>query len=73
MEGRPMSKEYKPKQYTNEFFIYERDDKPISVVGRLRKRLSYWRSIGASDYVLSVIEKGYVIPIKGTVEGAFQI
>ena len=66
-----MSKGFTKKQYTNDFFEYEKYDKPISVVGRLRKRSAFWESIGASDYVLSVIRKGYVIPIKGEVKGVF--
>ncbi len=31
--------------------------------GRLKHSLSFWRSIGASDYVLSVIASGYTIPL----------
>ena len=41
-------------------------NKNISVKSRLRQHISYWKSIGASDFVLDIIEKGYVIPFKET-------
>ena len=65
-----MSKNYIPKTLTNDFYEYERNGTEISVVGRLRKNLSFWKTIGASNYILDVIRRGYVIPLKGDIESA---
>ena len=70
MEGKPMSRHYKPKTFTRDYFEYEKHGTDISVVGRLREHISFWESIGASDYILDVIRRGYVIPLKGEIETA---
>ncbi len=33
------------------------------IFGSLRRHLTFWESIGASDYVLEVIREGYTIPL----------
>ena len=71
MEGKSMSAGFKKKHSTTNCFDYEKDDMSMSVVGRLKSRLSFWEHIGCSEYILSVLEKGYVIPIKGEVKWAY--
>ena len=34
----------------------------IQVKGRLKENIAFWRDIGASKWVLSVIEDGYYLP-----------
>ena len=34
----------------------------VRPTGRLRERIDFWRSIGASSFVLSVIRQGYFLP-----------
>ena len=63
-----MSENFTPKVYTDSYYDYEKTGKPISVIGRLKKNISYWKAIGCSEYIQSVITKGYVIPIKGDIE-----
>ena len=63
-----MSENYTLKVYTDSYYDYEKTGKPISVIGRLKKNISYWKTIGCSEYSQSVITKGYVIPIKGEIE-----
>ena len=67
MEGRHMSDGFKPSTYTSSYYEYEKHGTPISVVGRLKRNLSYWKAIGCNPYILNVIEKGYVIPINGEI------
>lgn len=38
------------------------DSKRIKVKGRLRSNIEFWRSIGASQFILDTISKGYIIP-----------
>ena len=45
--------------------------KKISVKGRLKNHLQFWRDIGANSYILSVIEHGYNIPFITTPPGAY--
>ena len=70
MEGRHMSKGYKPKKITTEYYDYERNGTEISVANRLKDHADYWRQIGCNEYILSVIENGYVIPLTGEIEKA---
>ena len=50
-----------------EFQEYELSyNKNNSVKSRLRQHVSYWKSIDASDFILDIIENGYVIPFKET-------
>ena len=34
----------------------------VQVKGNLRKNLHFWRGIGASPFILSVVEEGYKLP-----------
>ena len=38
--------------------------KKCSPVGRLKQSLHKWEQIGASRYILNVIENGYTLPLK---------
>ena len=67
LKGKPRSKDYVPKTYTKSYYDYEKHGTPISVVGRLRSHVNYWKAFGCSEYIISVIMKGYVIPIKGEI------
>ena len=67
MEGKPMAKDYVESEITNNYYEYQKKGVQISVVGRLRRHIDYWKSIGCSSYILNVIEKGSVIPIIGDV------
>ena len=40
------------------------DKKKCSPVGRLKLSLHKWEQIGASRYILNVIENGYTLPLK---------
>ena len=45
------------------FFEYEQGrSSTIVVAGRLKSHIQFWRSIGASQFILDVIEHGYRIP-----------
>ena len=44
-------------------YEYESDKTNIYVKGRLDNSLSFWENIGTSDFILSVIEDGYIIPL----------
>ena len=63
-----MSDTYVKTTLTADYFEYERDNKPISVVGRLQNHTAYWQRIGCSDYIINVIQRAYVMPIVGVVE-----
>ena len=63
-----MSKGYVCKNFTTNVFTYEKFDTPISVVGRLKTHISYWQSIGCSEHILNIINRGYVIPLTERVE-----
>ena len=45
----------------DESFEYEQGT--TSVKGRLKKCIKFWEEIGANSYILSVIDKGYKIPL----------
>ena len=45
------------------FYEYESGKTNIYVKGRLDNSLSFWENIGTSDFILSVIEDGYIIPL----------
>ena len=59
-----MSKDFTPSTFTTNVHDYEKFGFNISVVGRLRRHLPYWKSIGCSPYVIDVIENGYTIPLR---------
>ena len=65
-----MSKTFQSIKLTDDYYDYEKNDREISVVGRLKRHLPYWRSINCSAYILDVLTKGYVIPVLGEVESA---
>ena len=46
----------------NESYDHEQDSKNAFVKGSLRSNLEYWKEIGASDFILDVIENGYKLP-----------
>ncbi|ESP01437.1 hypothetical protein LOTGIDRAFT_157621 [Lottia gigantea] len=46
---------------TNDYFEYEQGVANIRVRGRLKQNIGFWRNIGASGFVLDVIENGYKI------------
>ena len=62
-----MSQNYQQKVFTTAYYDYEKNGSPISAVGHLKQNINYWKAIGCSDYIVNVIEKGYVIPIKGEI------
>ncbi|CAH3154321.1 unnamed protein product, partial [Porites lobata] len=50
-----------------DFFEYEQGrSSTIVVAGRLKSHIQFWRSIGASQFILDVIEHGYRIPFHST-------
>ena len=50
-------------RFTHDFYEYEQGQKSIIVKGRLKKHVSFWRSINAGEYILDIIENGYKIPL----------
>lgn len=47
----------------SEFAIHEEEiGQPLGVRGRLRRHISFWKKIGASQFVLSVRSNGYYLP-----------
>ena len=58
MEGKPLSLGFVTKKFTTDYFQYEKHDALISVVGRLKRHVAYWRTIGCAQYILDVIEHG---------------
>ena len=47
-----------------ESYDHEQDSKNAFVKGSLRSNLEYWKEIGASDFILDVIENGYKLPFR---------
>ena len=55
------------------FFEYEQGrSSTIVVAGRLESHFQFWRSIGASQFILDVIEHGYRIPFHFTPPVSFS-
>ena len=55
------------------FFEYEQGrSSTIVVAGRLKSHIQFWRSIGASQFILDVIEHGYRIPFHSTPPVSFS-
>ena len=48
----------------NESYDHEQDSKNAFVKGSLRSNLQYWKEIGASDFILDVIENGHKLPFR---------
>ena len=61
-QGKPLKDEYDYDRFTHDYFEYEQGQKSILVKGRLKMHINFWRSIGASDFILDIIENGYKIP-----------
>ena len=56
-----------------DFFEYEQGrSSTIVVAGRLKSHIQFWRSIGASQFILDVIEHGYRIPFHSTPPVSFS-
>lgn len=45
-----------------ENFEYVENSSPVIVKGKLKQNISFWRKIGASGFILDIIENGYKIP-----------
>ena len=54
---------YDLERFSHDYFEYESGQKSIIVKGRLKKHLAFWKTIGANDFILDVIENGYKIPL----------
>ena len=52
----------------NDCYEYEQKQKNLSVKGRLKNRISFWKEIGCSSFVLDILENGYSIPFVTTPE-----
>ena len=59
-------------RFTHDFYEYEQGQKHLLVKGRLRKNIQFWRDIGASEFVLDVIEHGYKIPFYSMPQQSFS-
>ena len=48
----------------HELFEFELTDHSplVNVKGNLRRKLEFWKRIGASKFILNVIERGYMLP-----------
>ena len=56
-----------------DFFEYEQGrSSTIVVAGRLKSHIQFCRSIGASQFILDVIEHGYRIPFHSTPPVSFS-
>lgn len=58
----------------HDFYEYEQGLRSnIIVAGRLKTHIQFWKSIGASPYILNVIDTGYRIPFYSMPRLASQI
>ena len=57
-----MSGDFIPPNFTLSYREYERSEMEISVVGRLRRHIGFWRHIQASHFLLRTFDQGYCIP-----------
>ncbi|MEW8544359.1 MAG: reverse transcriptase domain-containing protein [Candidatus Thiodiazotropha sp.] len=55
--------DFDSERFTHDYYEYEQGQKHIIVKGRLKKNITFWQDIGASAFVLDVIENGYKIPL----------
>ena len=62
-----MSMDYEHKPITKEFGPYEAGTHKISVVGSLRRHVEFFRELGAPNYIVQILENGYVIPLRNHV------
>ena len=57
----------------HDLYEYEQGLSPnIIVAGRLKTHIQFWKSIGASQYILDVIDSGYRIPFHSTPPVSFS-
>lgn len=47
---------------TTDYFEYESGQADIIVKGRLRENIQFWRDIGAPQFILDTIMRGYLLP-----------
>ena len=66
-----MSQTFQPPPITTSYDEYECTDSDISVVGRLRQNVSFWKSIGASRYISDIVRIGYLIPFTTQPPGVY--
>ena len=59
--------------YYQNFFDYEQGNFGPIVQGRRRANIKFWKSIGASDFIMDTIQQDYKILFKSTpVPAKFQ-
>ena len=58
-----MTSDFVPPNFTLSYRGYEQDGLEISVVGRLKRHIGFWRHIRTSNYLLWTIDQGYRIPL----------
>ena len=63
--------EYCTEQLTNDYFEYEQGQGDILVKHRLKDNYEFWAKIGASEFVLDIIKRGYKLPFFATPESVF--
>ena len=52
--------------FMNNYFDYEEGNAEPLIKGRLKASFSFWSAIGASEFVLDIIEHGYKLPLINT-------
>ena len=58
-------------RFTHDFYEYEQGQKHIIVRGQLKQHIQFCKSIGASDFIIDVIENGYKLPLYSEPEQTF--
>ena len=55
---------YDNTEIVSDFYEYEEKSGAcgIKVCGRLKDHVSFWREIGAPDFIVDTIDNGYIIP-----------
>ncbi|XP_072025653.1 uncharacterized protein [Amphiura filiformis] len=51
------------EDWQKNFYEYEQGSSEPIIKGRLRSSIDFWRSIQANDFVLSIIQNGYKLPL----------
>ena len=59
-------------RFTHNFYEYEQGQKSIIVKGRLKKHVKFWQDIGASEFILDVINSGYKLPFYSNPPNSFS-
>src|SRR6056300_504934 len=56
----------------NQFYLLDLQDvefeSAVNVKGRLKENIAFWKKVGACDWVLKVLERGYYLPFKSIPE-----